>query len=259
MKRLPIVMLVVFMLPTLCIAQNNEQQAKSQISDVLKNEESYLYADQTCATAEQALQKAQEILNREIEAYLGQSADEAEIVKGTVTGDVVSVTVTRGDKYRAFVYIKKSGLLGNKEQRQPETALPEEPQQQPHEELGYSTPANKTTEKQPNPIEPSASVAQESNALGALLEPILSMTRKNQVYDYINMLKKDGDEAEWVAQPYALSNFKDIYLVLYRRDGSIEAVLSPVGEDGQRINIKTGQNDSRLNHPSTSINGFIIK
>ena len=88
---------------------------------------------------------------------------------------------------------------------------------------------------------------------------LLSMKKKNQLYDYIVMLKNDGEDAEWYAQPYSSTNFREMYLVLYKRNGEIEAILTSANSDGERMNLATGEQDSRANHPGTSVNGFIIK
>ena len=181
-------------MPLILCAQNNVQDAKEQISQVLRQEEEFLYADQTCATAEQALHKAQEILNREIQAYLGQDSSDTEVVRGTVTDKVVTITVSRGDKYRAFVYIDKSGLS--------------------------SIPENTILHGSSSVVKPmNSNHTSNENENNDIKEFLLTLKRKNQIYDYILMLKNDGENAEWYNQPYSSPDLAQMYLVLYKRGG----------------------------------------
>ncbi len=262
MRKIILTIAITIAVPAILCAQNTEQTAKEQISQILQKENEFLYADQTCATAEQALQKARDILNREIEAYLKQDSSDIEVVKGTITDKVVAITVSRGDKYRAFVYIDKNGLGTFNENLSPKAQKQEQPQ-------------TNTTQSNPKPAENVAELngthtvtpepvittkAQESRNYNKneTSEIILSMTKKNQLYDYITMLKEDGDGAEWYSQPYSSSDLNKMYLVLYRRNGEVEVILTPANDIGERTNLATGALDSRANHPGTSVNGFIL-
>ena len=239
-----IVLLFILMLPIAAVLKAQEEtSSKDRITQVLQSEENYLYADQTCATVEQALQRAQDILMREIEAYLQQSGEEGEVVKGTVTEQMVTVTVQRGDKYRAFVYINKAEL-GATHQEMPiekvsvveQTIIPE-------------AVMTDTTQK---------TMAVETTEESGILEQIVSMTSRLQVYDYINELKKDGENITFYEHPNTEEQ-DNMYLILYKRGGKIEAILTPIDSQGIRHNLATGQPDSKNNHPATSVNGFIYE
>lgn len=225
MKR--IVLLFALLLPvTMALKAQGELSSKDKITQVLQAEEKYLYADQTCATVEQALQRAQDILMREIEAYLQQSEGNDEVVKGAVTEQMVTVTVQRGDKYRAFVYVNKA-------------------------ELG--TAQNDAKQDATQDIE--VTLITEGNDI---LGRIAAMTSRLQVYDYINELKKDGENITFFDHPNAEEQ-ADMYLILYKRGGKIEAILTPADNQEVRHNLATGQPDSKNNHPATSVNGFIYE
>lgn len=267
MKKLILITALITTIPYVLFAQSSEKDAKNQISNVLRQEDDFLFADQTCATAEQALHKAQEILNREIESYLGQNASDAEVVKGTITDKMVTITISRGDKYRAFVYIEKKGLLsvpkGNEVKIEEQKQLPVEVFDSV---IGVTTEATETFNivKEIAPVKDTIVVQQPREIETAddaddLKEKLLSMKKKNQLYDYIVMLKTDGEDAEWFSQPYSTTYFSQMYLVLYKRTGDIDAILSPTNSRGYRTNLATGERDSNANHPGTSINGFIIK
>ena len=237
-----ILLLLAFILPiTAVLKAQDETSSKDKINQVLQSEENYLYADQTCATVEQALQRAQNILMREIEAYLQQSGEDGEVVKGAVTEQMVTVTVQRGDKYRAFVYVNKAELgATNQEQPVEKVTVVEQ-------DVIPETPTEATVD--------TTQVATEEKGI---LGQIVAMTSRLQVYDYINELKKDGENITFYEHPN-MEEQDDMYLILYKRGGKIEAILTPTDGQGIRHNLATGQPDSKNNHPATSVNGFIYE
>lgn len=238
-----IVLLFVLVLPIAAVLKAQEEtSSKDRITQVLQSEENFLYADQTCATVEQALQRAQDILMREVEAYIQQSGEDGEVVKGAVTEQMVTVTVQRGDKYRAFVYISKAEL-GAPHQEMPTEKI------SVVEQTDITEVVADTTQK---------TMAVETEEESGILEQIASMTSRLQVYDYINELKKDGENITFYEHPNTEEQ-DNMYLILYKRGGKIEAILTPIDSQGIRHNLVTGQPDSKNNHPATSVNGFIYK
>ena len=212
------------LLPILNIYAQDELTPKEQITQVMQSEESYIYADQTCTTVDQALERAQSILMREVEAYLKQSGEDGEVVKGIVTEQMVTITVQRGDKYRAFVYVNKSSLGA--------------------ESLTDTVNTSSTEDS-------ALTETDKSTIIGG----IANMTSRLQIYDYIQLLKKDGVNITFFERPSTDEQTK-MYLILYRRGGNIEAILTPPDENGTRLNLSTGEPDTKNNHPSTSVNGF---
>ncbi len=238
-----IVLLFVLVLPIAAVLKAQEEtSSKDRITQVLQSEENFLYADQTCATVEQALQRAQDILMREVEAYIQQSGEDGEVVKGAVTEQMVTVTVQRGDKYRAFVYISKAEL-GAPHQEMPTEKI------SVVEQTDITEVVADTTQK---------TMAVETEEESGILEQIASMTSRLQVYDYINELKKDGENITFYEHPNTEEQ-DNMYLILYKRGGKIEAILTPIDSQGIRHNLATGQPDSKSNHPATSVNGFIYE
>ena len=56
-----------------------------------------------------------------------------------------------------------------------------------------------------------------------------------------------------------LECLEKMYLILYRRGGVIEAILTPANADGIRRNLASGEPDALANHPNTSINGIMFE
>lgn len=194
------------------------EDPKQRISEVKQSEGQYIYADKTCGTVEKALEQAQELLLQEVMNYLKQSGEDADGAAAIVRDQMVTITVQRGDKFRAFVYIDKR-----------QNNIAESP-------------------KEPEAIDTTAMTA---------LQHIASMTNRLQVYDYIMMLQKEGEKVAFVSHPEA-HEMESMYMLLYKRGGDIKAILTPPDAQGQRYNIVTGQPDTQANHPGTSVNGFVL-
>ena len=224
MKMKKICFVLMLFVPFLGVKAQETMTPKERITQVMQSEEDFLYADQTCTTMEQALERAQAILMHEVDAYLKQSGEDGEVVKGIVTEQMVTITVQRGDKYRAFVYVNKSSLGAE----------------------------SLTDTVNTSSIEDSAQTETDKSTI---LGEIANMTSRLQIYDYIQLLKKDGVNITFFERPSTDEQTK-MYIILYRRGGNIEAILTPPDENGIRLNLSTGEPDTKNNHPSTSVNGF---
>lgn len=247
-----ICLILILLMTIKAIYAQDELTPKEIITQVMQSEDDYLYADQTCATAEQALERAQNILMREVEAYLMESGEDSEIVKGTITGQMVTITIQRGDKYRAFVYVNKSELGSEK----PQVVLSDTIEQNPSDS-GVVFHDEVVTPTETDSIQTSESVMMQIED-DSVLGNIATMTSRLQVYDYIHLLKKDEEDISFFEHPSAKEQTK-MYLVIYRRGGRIEAILTPPDEQGTRYNLVTGEPDSKSNYPSTSVDGFVYE
>lgn len=228
MNMKKIVTLIVLLLPMMSLwAQNEAMNPKGRITEVKQADEEFIYADQTCATVDQALKRANELLIKELQEYFRQAGMDFETAKDKLADNVVTITMQRGDQFRAFVYIEKS-LLDEKDELQ---AIQKE-------NVVALVP------------QPSASVA--------IFSPLATMTTRLQVYDYVNQLQAEGNPVVFVNQPKA-DELDTMYLVLYRRGGAVEAILTPVDTEGTRHNLASGEPDDLANHPNTSINGIKIE
>ncbi len=246
MKKILLVMGL--MMSSMAIFAQNGLTPKEKINLVMQSEEDYLYADQTCATVEQALERAQGILMREVEAYLKESGNEGEVVKGTVTEQMVTVTVQRGDKYRAFVYVNKSELGANNANAAAKETI--------EQKLNETNAVSEVVEERDSVLKSENVVTPTVD--NDVLANIAEMESRLQIYDYIQLLNKDGERISFVEHPSADEQAR-MYLILYRRGGQVEAVLTPPDAQGIRHNLATGEPDKKDNHPATSVNGFFYE
>lgn len=207
-----IMALIVMLLPMITLwAQNEISNPKGRITEVKQSETEFFYADQTCTTVDQALKHANDLLMKELQDYFKVTGIDFEASKDKIADNMVTITMQRGDQFRAFVYIEKSLFDGKKADSQPD-----------------------------------------------VLSQMATMNSRLQVYDYVNQLQEKGMPITFVNQPKA-EDMDGMYLVLYRRGGAIEAILTPVDAEGVRHNLASGEPDDLTNHPNTSINGIMLK
>ena len=247
MKKL--LFLIMLLCPAMVLwAQSPTENPKQRISEVKQAEDQYIYADQTSVTVEKAVEQAKELLLREVLDYLQQSGETMNDAASSLKEQMVTITVQRGDKFRAFVYIDKQfGKEKAEAKQEPEKVV----EIQKTDSTEASTPVSELVK-----TEPVVPVADTSASV--ILQQIGTMTTRLQVYDYITQLQKEGEKVTFVSHPNA-EELESMYILLYKRGGAIEAILTPPDGQGKRYNLATGLPDAQANHPSTSINGFILE
>jgi hypothetical protein len=226
--------LFIMLLPMMALwAQVEIATQKGIISEVKQSEEQFFYADQTSTTVDQALQHANDLLMKELQDYFKAMGIDFEASKDKIVDNMVTITMQRGDQFRAFVYIEKS-LFNDSEK-------------------SLAVEAEKTSVvEEIAPVVPSVS---KSNNDDGVFSQMATMESRLQVYDYVSQLQADGMPITFVNQPKT-ENMDGMYLVLYRRGGAIEAILTPVDAEGVRRNLTSGEPDDLTRHPNTSINGI---
>ena len=238
-----LLLIVLICLAGMALAQVPSDQSKQRITEVKQAEGQYIYADKTSGTVEKALELAQETLLREVKDYLRQNGENVENAETILKEQMVTITVQRGDKFRAFVYIEK--------QFDQDVVKAEPTEQNAKEEL-QKVEENQKIEPQIMAEEPQK---REEFQTEAKLQQIAAMATRLQVYDYITQLQKDGENVSFSAHP-SPNEMESMYLVLYKRGGAVEAILTPTDTHGQRRNLATGMDDDITNHPGTSVNGI---
>lgn len=118
-------------------------------------------------------------------------------------------------------------------------------------------PIKTYTEKQSEPKtvreEPASKPAVASGSQFEGYDVVLGMKRKNEIFNYI----KENNNGTY--KPNVKASDMGYFLILYHRDGTIEAILSPRdARTGERINLLTGQPDKITSHKGCAIDGFIL-
>ena len=205
---------------------------KSRIDTVLKNHNDYIYEDVTTTDAGNALARAMDLLRQEVSFYIdgGASGVNAGIMD-TLLREATQVTLPRGDKYRAFVYISKSTVDSmGKSCEKGEVQYEKVPSSSGR--IVYNTARQKDSE---------------------VISGILSLSTLQELGVYLPEKQKNGDIIHYDSYR-SLPDPAAYYLVVCDKYGNIVAVLSP-GRD-IRSNLKTHQPDKADNYKNYKIIGF---
>lgn len=255
-----LIIFVVILLYIPLFSQNSSQNVKAIIDSVRNSEQLFLYGDATKISRELANKAALEMLDYEVKTWLKQqnkklTDDEIDNILGQNT---IMKSMKRADCWRFFMYIPKSAFAPDDNNQNP-ASVPLQPSV-PIASANVSTTTDSVIVPTPifvsgtkDTIIVSEVVIREQSGID-YFNDIIKCKTKNQLQDCLSRLKEDGISCEY----YETGSIKDInsvYIVLYRRNGIIEAILSP-GTETKRMNILTDTMDSVANHPACVLCAF---
>lgn len=209
------------------------QQTDNQKKEINKIKKSslYLYAETTMPDKEEAMATAIDILQREAQKWVNEKRKKKEtdtdweLVMTNITQSYNKIELPRGNMYRAFAYVKKSDILTTKNVIVSDLENP--------------APAEETTKA---PIEESPKA--QPVELPEVIKRLLALEIYEEVPPCVEALKQEGLITEY--NRYAsLPNPDDYVLIIYNREGKIEAILS---EGPERLNMRTQQADGIANY-----------
>lgn len=227
-------LMMVFVMAT--FAQTIEEQKKKINS--IKKDRAYLYAEITTDNQQSALDLSEDMLNQEINKYISEQKklrNSQNIVLRNRQEFMESISLPRGNMFRAFRFVKKSDII-----------------------------AADKVEVMTNT--PTASV--EGRVISSTIQPIATKTTKrdetivrlltiNKFSDLPNtfrQLKQEGRIGQY-DKIKELANPEQFILVIYNREGNIEAILS---EGKSRTNLRTGLADNENNYPGRGAIGVKV-
>ena len=217
MRRICTLTLLLFLGLSLSAQSIDEQ--KKEINRVKKNFSQYIYVEVIDSQEDVALTKARHYLQDEIDEYVSNTK-KLRSANSVVALNVKEQTITmpRGDKYRAFVYVKKADII--------------------------------PSESKPIETKPVATPSRREQTINKLLSlKVFSELETN--LPQLQTEKKIGHYAKFKH----LGEPEKYILVIYNQQGVIEAVLS---EGPNRKNLRTGQPDSEKNYKGRGAFGIII-
>lgn len=247
---------------------------RARIREVQQNNELYLRGDVTDASAEKALKRAMDILQWEVEQY-ADTAQGIEVVTTVITDKMVKVEMVRGDKFRAFVYVKKSDITQplpakQSKQKSPKQKSPKKKQEMPTTQPASTAETKMETMPAPPPLDapdmkeetstvmtdtvlPTPTVTKSRKEI--TLEKILAAETLAELQTILPPMKKAGDILDYNKYS-ALSDASFYYVAVYDREGRIKAFLSP--GHGNRKNLKTNVPDKVDNYKGHGAIGIRI-
>lgn len=276
-----------FAVETMAQQQDDYAQEKELITKVKRSPETYVFAEATCKTEEEAKAVAEDLFYQNVNEYVA-SEKKMQGAQDVVINDLKStqnlVTMPRGSNmHRVFLYVKKSDILAVKnpivmserikqisENEKAKAEAEAKAEQKEKERIKADAEAKvreeyaqKEKEKAEAEAQLQAQREMEDSIYNALQRQNFpeAATKLAEVKNVtqLNAELKKMKQAGLIA---AYAKYKDIpvktewYFVLYDATGTVKAVLSD-GDD--RLNVATGIPDSLKNYPKHAAVGVKFK
>lgn len=235
----------------LILTANAIDRRQEQINDI-KKDSTYLYADVTLPTQEQATSQAYEQLQREIISWASeQIGGKTENVSAIDINRMVDTIMTRrADMYRVFAYACKAEILS--------TFMPQDvvghasKRDNPCKEdvVGHASKRDTTSTNSTKHVVAGDTIRhllKESflGRKGGVIEQIKKARTFFELKDIMEPLKAQGDILDYGKYATAKKP-EDCFLIVYDPAGNIRALLGTGKET--RWNLKTSKEDSLGNY-----------
>lgn len=230
----------------LAMAQT-DAEIKNQINKI-KRSKSYLSAEATMTTEEEARTVAMELLVGEINDWVetkGKAGEVKQIVLQDINSNTQQMDMKRGTKSRVFVYVKKKDivliygegqLVLNDEELQPLSAIASK---------GNSAAAQET------PAEEKAAPASVQPSPLQKIQQAANMTEMKPIFA---QLKSEGKITYGAYKGGELK--ESCYLLFYDRTGAVKAIVNKQGE--ALTDIKSGAEVTLSSYSGMGVYWFIL-
>jgi len=219
--------LLLMMLPFALFSQTDSEK-RMRIGEVQQNYELYFRGDATEETAEKAMEKALKALKREIDVY-ADTAKGVTVSYTAVTEKINKVEMTRGDRFRAFVFVKKEDVVISMEAKPSDL-----PMASPLQVYAPPAAAETVTAAAETPVP-------EPQKQENVLEEIKRVKTLSELRPLLVRRKEAGEVLDYNRYS-ALNDATMYYVVIFSREGNVMALLSPGRE--QRVNLMTGEEEN---------------
>lgn len=281
---------------SLCAVGQEVTDVKTQINQIKKNTSDYIYAEITATTEPDAKMLAEDLLYEEINKWAATQQNlqaSQKFLVNNKTSCITTLSTTRGNMFRCFMYIRKSDIQNaNNADLVENTSLKSD----------RSTTVQTSTTTQSDSISQTSAAAQpdstsqtattsvpiqsEAAAQPVVEEPtikeekVVTQSRTQDVTEtgsrslypqvvktlatlrtYSDMIAKAqayktlGEIVELVTNKFPES-IEQYYLVIYDQQGRVQALLTP---GMQRVNVCTGNDDSEKNYHGCKAFAFKVK
>lgn len=240
-RRYCIFTLLAFFVVTV-FAQSTEEQKKKINS--IKKDKAYLYAEVTTDNQQSALDLAEDYLNQEINKYVAEQKklrNAQNIVLRNRQEFIESISLPRGNMFRAFKYVKKSDIL----------AVDNAELRTNTQTVGATGKTESVTTTITSTVQPTTTGSVKRDET---ISRILATKNFTELSNTFTQLKQEGRIGQY-AKIKELKNPDEYVLIIYNRNNQIEAVLS---EGKSRTNLRTGQPDSTSKYPGRGALGVKI-
>ena len=214
--------------------------SKKKINSIKKSK-SYLYAEITTNDQQTANDLAEDMLNQEINKYVAEQKklrNAANIVLRNRNEVMESISLPRGNMFRAFKYVKKDDII-------------------PADKVEVRTNQGTTVDASGTPVAVTTPTPAQSNASAKRTETInklLAISKFSELSGALTQMKQEGRIGQY-AKYKELADKTQYVLIIYNKEGNIEALLS---EGASRVNLRTGQADDVANYPGRGAFGVKV-
>lgn len=221
--------------------QDASSEIKKQINKIKKSQ-SYLSAEATMPSEEEALKTANELLVSEINDWV-KTKRNSDKVQQIVLQDITTCTdkmnMKRGANFRAFVYVKKSDIVLIKGEGQ--IVLTDNEQGNDLQALSEISEPMKIEKEKPvskeGKVEAAVVEKIEGNRAETSLKKILGAKTMEDMKSIFAGLKAD-DAIRYGAYPSDDISSGNYYLLFYARTGEIKAVVAVEEDKLSDVNTK---------------------
>ena len=279
---------------SLCAVGQEVTDVKTQINQIKKNTSDYIYAEITATTEPDAKMLAEDLLYEEINKWAATQQNlqaSQKFLVNNKTSCITTLSTTRGNMFRCFMYIRKSDI-----QNANNADLVENTSLKSGRDVQTSTTAQSDSTSQTSVAAQADSTSQttttsvpiqsEAAAQPVVEEPTIKeekVVRQSSTQDvtetgsrslypqvvktlatlrtYSDMIAKAqayktlGEIVELVTNKFPES-IEQYYLVIYDQQGRVQALLTP---GMQRVNVCTGNDDSEKNYHGCKAFAFKVK
>lgn len=273
---------------SLCAVGQEVTDVKTQINQIKKNTSDYIYAEITATTEPDAKMLAEDLLYEEINKWAATQQNlqaSQKFLVNNKTSCITTLSTTRGNMFRCFMYIRKSDIQNaNNADLVENTSLKSDRDVQTSTTVQTSTAAQSDSTSQTTTT--SVPIQSEAAAQPVVEEPtikeekVVTQSRTQDVTEtgsrslypqvvktlatlrtYSDMIAKAqayktlGEIVELVTNKFPES-IEQYYLVIYDQQGRVQALLTP---GMQRVNVCTGNDDSEKNYHGCKAFAFKVK
>lgn len=267
---------------SLCAVGQEVTDVKTQINQIKKNTSDYIYAEITATTEPDAKMLAEDLLYEEINKWAATQQNlqaSQKFLVNNKTSCITTLSTTRGNMFRCFMYIRKSDIQNaNNADLVENTSLKSDRDVQTSTSAQSDSTSQTTTTSAPIQSEAAAQSVVEGPTIKE--EKVVTQSRTQDVTEtgsrslypqvvktlatlrtYSDMIAKAqayktlGEIVELVTNKFPES-IEQYYLVIYDQQGRVQALLTP---GMQRVNVCTGNDDSEKNYHGCKAFAFKVK
>lgn len=279
---------------SLCAVGQEVTDVKTQINQIKKNTSDYIYAEITATTEPDAKMLAEDLLYEEINKWAATQQNlqaSQKFLVNNKTSCITTLSTTRGNMFRCFMYIRKSdiqnannadlventSLKSGRDVQTSTTAQSDSTSQTSVAAQADSTSQTTTTsvpiqsEAAAQPVVEEPTIKEEKVVTQSSTQDVTETGSRSLYPQVVKTLATLRTYSDMIAKAQAYKTLGEIvelvtnkfpesieqyYLVIYDLQGRVQALLTP---GMQRVNVCTGNDDSEKNYHGCKAFAFKVK